>query len=358
MRTTLHAMLLRSFLPVFLIAIAFFVTILELVDIFQNITRYIDLEVPFSSVLRVQLLYLPKSLHFSLPMGLLFSVAFTMGNLYANNELIAVLGSGVSLRSFVLPLIIGGLLLSAGAFFFEENVVIDTLRQKNQLEREVLNISQSASNSNVTRLGEGARVVYHADYYNDSTETLSGVVIVERDQDGEVDSVLSARSARWTEDGWEVQSARVFDWDGADFTESFVARQTIPRLRLSPNAFRRQGKNIDELRLADAQEWIETQRDAGLPYREDLTKYHERFSFALTPFIIVFISSAIGGRFRKNILLMSLLVSLSVSVVYYVIQMVAGLVAYSGFLSPIMGAWAGFFVFFLVGMLLFRLSRT
>jgi lipopolysaccharide export system permease protein len=351
-------MLLKAFVPVFIIALTFFVTILELVDIFQNITRYIDLEVPFREVLRVQLLYLPKGVHYSLPMALLFAVAFTLGSLYSNNELIAVLGSGVSLRAFVTPLIVLGLALSAGSFFFEERVVIDTLREKNQLERELLNITQSASNSNVTRLDDGARYVYHADYYNDATESLSGVIIVERDTEGRVTKIISARTARWTEAGWEMQSGRVFVMDDGELTERFAAREVASELDLSPDAFRRQGRNIDELRLADAQAWIQSQRDAGLPYREDLTKYHERFSFALTPFIVVFISSAIGGRFRKNILLMSLLVSLSVSVVYYVIQMVAGLVAYSGFLSPILGAWAGFLVFFVVGMSLFRLSRT
>lgn len=358
MRTTLHGMLLRSFFPVLLISVAFFVTILQLVDIFQNITRYIDLEVPFAEVLRVQLLYLPKSLHFSVPMSLLFSVAFTLGSLYANNELIAVLGAGVSLRAFVMPLIISGVLLSAGSFFFEEYVVIDTLRQKNELEQQLLNVSQSTSNSNVTRLSAAARVVYHADYYNDATESLSGAVIVERDDDGEVVSVISAKTARWTEGGWEIQFGRFFFWENGELVERFASREVVPTLVLNPSAFRRRGKDIDELRLADAQLWIESQRDAGLPYREDLTKYHERFSFALTPFIVMFLSSAIGGRFRKNILLMSLLVSLSVSVVYYVIQMVAGLMAYSGYLSPILGAWAGFLVFFVLGVTLFRLSRT
>jgi lipopolysaccharide export system permease protein len=358
MRSTLHGMLLRSFLPVFLIATAFFVTMLQLVDIFQNITRYIDLEVSFQEVVRVQMLYLPKSLHFSLPMSLLFAVAFTLGSIYANNELIAVLGSGVSLRAFVMPLIIVGISLSAGSFLFEEYVVIETLRQKNELERQLLNVSQSASNSNVTRLGAGARVVYHADYYNDATESLSGVVIVERDNDGRVTSVISARQARWVDGNWEIQSGRFFSWAGDDLVERFASREIVPSLVLSPTAFKRRGKDIDELRLAEAELWIQTQRDAGLPYREDLTKYHERFSFALTPFVVVFISSAIGGRFRKNILLMSLLVSLSVSVVYYVIQMIAGLMAYSGFLSPILGAWAGFLVFFVLGLTLFRLSRT
>ena len=358
MRTTLHGMLLRSFLPVFFIALTFFVIILQLADIFQNITRYIDLEIPLTAVLRVQLLYLPKSVHFSLPMALLFAVAFTLGSLYANNELIAVLGSGVSLRAFVMPLVIAGALLSAGSFFFEEYVVIDTLRQKNELERQLLNISRSSSNSNVTRLGAAARVVYHADYYNDATESLSGVVIVERDDDGAVISVISSKSARWTEEGWEIQSGRFFVWENEELVERFASREIVPTLVLSPEAFKRRGKDIDELRLADAQLWIQTQRDAGLPYREDLTKYHERFSFALTPFIVVFISSAIGGRFRKNILLMSLLVSLSVSVVYYVVQMIAGLMAYSGYQSPILGAWAGFLVFFVLGAARFRLSRT
>lgn len=358
MKITLHAMLLRAFIPVLFIALTFFLTILQLVDIFQNITRYIDLEVPFAEVLRVQLLYLPKSLHYSLPMALLFAVAFTLGTLYSNNELIAVLGTGVSLRGFVMPLIVAGILLSAGAFFFEENVVIDTLRRKNELERELLNVSQSASNSNVTRLDNGTAVVYHADYYNDATESLSGALIVGRNESGEIESIVSARSARWTGEGWEVQSGRIFRWEDGELVERFANREVIPSLDLDPAAFRRRGKDIDELRLREAQEWIQSQRDAGLPYREDLTKYHERFSFALTPFIVVLISSAIGGRFRKNILLMSLLVSLTVSVVYYVIQMVAGLIAYSGFLSPIFGAWAGFLVFFVVGVSLFRLSRT
>jgi lipopolysaccharide export system permease protein len=141
-------------------------------------------------------------------------------------------------------------------------------------------------------------------------------------------------------------------------TERFAPSESLPDFVLAPGAFRRVGRDIDQMRLAEAQEWIESQRTAGLPYREDLTKYHERYSFALTPFIVVLIATAVGGRFRKNILLMSLLVSLSVSVVYYVTQMVSGLLAYSGRISPILGAWSGVLLFVLIGLALLRLSRT
>ncbi len=347
-----------GFVPVFLIALTFFVTILELVDLFENITTYIDREVPFSDVFRVQALYLPKSLHFALPMGLLFAVAFSLGTLYSRNELIAVFGSGVSLRGFVLPLVATGLLLSVGAFLFEEYVVIETLARKNVLERELLNVSSSRSNSNVTRLGERSRYLYSADFYSDETQTLSGALFIRRDGNGLVQEIVSARTARWDETAWLVESARFFTRRDQGFVERYSAREKLPEFTLSPNAFRRVGRDIDEMRLEEAREWVEAQRTSGLPYREDLTKYHERFSFALTPFIVVLIATAVGGRFRKNILLMSLLVSLSVSVVYYVTQMLSGLLAYSGLISPILGAWAGVLLFILIGFALLRFSRT
>ncbi len=357
-RTTLYLMLLRRFFPVFLIAIAFFVSILQLIDLFENITSFIDREVSFLQVFRVHALYLPKSLHFALPMSLLFAGAFTLGTMYSKNELIAVFGSGVSLRSFVTPVIAVGLILSVGSFLFEEHVVISTITAKETLERELLNVSASRSASNVTRLGDAGRLLYHADFYNDETRTLSGVLLVERDEEGRIIRIVSARTTRWVGTHWEAQSARVFERTGEEFAERYAVAEALPQYTLSPEAFRRIGRDIDQMRLDEAAAWIESQRAAGLPYRQDLTKYHERFSFSLTPLIVVMIATAVGGRFRKNILLMSLLVALCVAVVYYVTQMVSGLLAYSGFMSPILGAWSGVVLFVVIGLALLRLSRT
>ncbi|TVQ25866.1 MAG: YjgP/YjgQ family permease [Spirochaetaceae bacterium] len=358
MTTRLHAMLIRGFFPVFVIATVFFVTILQLVDLFENITRYIDLEVSFAQIAVVQLLYLPRSVHFALPMSLLFAVSFTLGTLYSNNELIAVFGSGVSLRAFVAPLVAGGLLFSAGSFVFHERVVIDTFVEKTRLERELLNITTSASNTDVTRLGSAARRLYHAGYYNDATTTLSSVILIERDPDGALRRIVHARSARWDADVWTVQNARFFDVSDDGIVERSVGSQRMEGFDLPPSAFGRTSQSIDELRIADARAFVETQRMSGLPFRQDLTKLYSRYSFALTPFVVILIATAIGGRFKKNILLMSLLVSLCVSVVYYVAQMVSELLAYSGLISPLFGAWFGVGAFIVIGASLLQASRT
>ena len=104
--------------------------------------------------------------------------------------------------------------------------------------------------------------------------------------------------------------------------------------------------------------WVESLQNAGLPYREPLTEYYKRYSFAFTPLIVVFLSCAVGGRFKKNILLMSLLLSLVVSVLYYVSQLVSSLLAKSGILTPLLGAWGPFILFFVAGLWLFKTAKT
>jgi lipopolysaccharide export system permease protein len=361
MKSTLSSMLLRAVIPVLVVSLLFFVSILQLVDLFENISRYLDLEVDLVDILTVQYLYLPTTVHFALPTALLFSVAFTLGNFYSNNELIAVFGSGVSLQSFVAPVIILGFVASIGTFFFYEEVVIASVAQKNEFQDELLRVRVSESRSDVTALGSGARLVYHAEYYNDANQTLSGAIFVRRSNQGVLNQIVHAPTARWTGSEWEALDARVFErteTDDAFFEEQSVERLVLAEFTLPPTAFRRNTRDVDELRLGEARSYIDERRTAGLPFREELTQYYERFSFSLTPFVVVLIATAVGGRFRKNILLMSLLVSLSVSVVYYVAQLVSGLLAQSGLVSPVVGAWFGVMLFIAIGIAMLRTSRT
>ena len=351
-------MILRGFFPVFLSALLFFVLIIQLVDLFANLVRYLSLEVPLASIARVQWLYMPKSISFALPVALLFAVAFTLGQLYANNELISVFAAGVSLYRFVLPLLLLGGLLGVGSVFFEEQVVIETLRQKNALSRELLNINRSFSNTKVAVSSPDRRVVIYADYYNDAAKTLSGVTVLLRREDGAFDERIEAPWGEWNGQHWEFADAEVFRYEDEGFVRSGEQRVSEERIDVLPGVFQRSEREVSEMTLQQAREFVRSQREAGLPFRRALTEYWNRYSFALTPVIVVLISSAIGGRFRKNIVLMSLLLSLSIAVAYYVAGMVTDLMAVGGLLSPFAGAWISALVFLIGGSALFRHART
>ena len=356
----LQRMVLKSFLPIFVLAIVFFILLLQLVDIFAYIWRYISLDVPFRQMVLVQWYYIPKCISYSISPSLLFAVAFTLGTFYANNELIAVFGSGVSLLRLVFPLLVLGVLISAGSFYFEENFVIDSYLMKNTLTQDLLKQRATLSNTDVTVLGRGGRLVYHAEYYNDSARVLRELIIIERDEDGRVVGRIDAEQAVWNESSWDLQNVRIFSWDeaGSFLLEENMNRFSRPDIAEYPDTFRKTVRNIGEMSVEEAALWVENLKNAGLPYREPLTEYYKRYSFAMTPLIVVFLSCAVGGRFKKNILLMSLLLSLVVSVLYYVSQMVSSILAKSGMLTPLMGAWGPFLIFLVIGLWLFKTARS
>ncbi|MFQ3620463.1 MAG: LptF/LptG family permease [Spirochaetales bacterium] len=353
----LHLYLIKEFIPVFFISLIFFVLILQMVDLFANLWRYLNQEVPLLAVGRIQWLYLPKCISYSLPIALLFSIAFTLGDFHGKNQLIAVLGAGVSLYQFIFPLILVGLFVSLGGFFFQEQVVIDTFREKNELFRQVLNTSTSFSNTNITILGDDIGTVYHADYYDDEKKALFGVLIARRNREGDLVTRIDAESAQWNGSFWEFKNLRLLQKVKGEFLEEVKSDHADPELNTPPLRFRRMIKTVEEMRIAQAREWIDSLRRAGLSYKETLTEYYKRYSFAAAPLLVSLFAGLAGAQFRKNILLMSLLVSLILSVLYYVLQMLMVLLAKLGYVAPLLGAWSSFLVFFSASIVWIKASK-
>lgn len=359
---TLTRMIFRDLIPVIIVSLIFFVMILELLDIFSNLWKFLNNDVPMKVIAKVYLLYLPKCVSYVLPVTLLFSVTYTMGNYYANNELIAILNSGISLFRLSLPLLILGVAVSIGSFFFDQYLVIETYRLKNEMTSTLTGTTTNYNNSLVTVMTREGRVIYHAVYYNDQTRELSRPLILERDGGGNLIRRIEADRAKWNEETriWEFIGVRIYTDFKAERGPVLAEHRNYSEdtLNESPDTFRRDMRNVEEMTLADARDWIESQIKAGLPHKEALTDYYQRYSFPLTSFIVIFLSCALGSRFKKNILLMSLLISLGLSVVYYIFQMIAALMATYGMISPLSGAWMAFILFFMGGIILFRYAPT
>lgn len=357
---TANFMVLRSFIPIFCVAILFFVLILQLVDLFANLWRYINNGTTIVEIGSVFLYYIPKCISYSLPIATLFAVSFCLGNYQVNNELISLLGAGIPLWRIALPTVLFGVVLSVGGFFFEDIVVIHTFRVKNELYREYLNKNQSLNNVRPTVIEEGDKYIYHAEYYGDEEQTLSTITVIERDDDGNFVSRIEAQWADWNEDRWVFHQARIFQWDldSGRMVELYQPTYSDEKLAISPVRFRKSVLNVDELPWREAKVRISELMRAGLPFSEQLTNYYKRFSFSFTPLIVALISASLVGRFRKHVLLMSLLVSLCISVSYYVMQLILSIMATHRYITPIAGAWIPTIFFGLFGIALFRFAKS
>ena len=354
----LQRYLLKLFIPTFVVAMLFFVLLLQLGDLFANVVAYLQNGAQFKDIVKVMWLYIPKCIAYSVPLAILFAGSYTMGNLYAQNELTSIFSAGISLGRFTLPLLVLGFFFSVGMIFFEDNVVIKYFYEKTQLSKKLLQEEESLDTQDLVILSELGKIVYTADYFNAENQTLANAYIIVRDEDGNLSLIIKSSHMVWNEDRWTTDSAEVYRFDEKN---SVSCLNNIPDniiLSEPPSNFQKNLSSVDEMRISEAKEFIAALKKNGLPYYEALSKYHRRFSFPFTIFIVLFFSISLGGKFKKNILLMSILFSLGIATLFYVTEMVTMLSAKWEYISPLAGAWTPIFIFSILSVYLLKKSRT
>ena len=98
--------IIRKLIPFFFVSLLFIALILNLVDLFMNISRYLEMNAPAKQVVKVMILYTPKTIWYAAPIAFLFSVTYVLSDLYAKNEMVALFASGTSLFKFIIPILV------------------------------------------------------------------------------------------------------------------------------------------------------------------------------------------------------------------------------------------------------------
>jgi lipopolysaccharide export system permease protein len=287
---------------------------------------------------------------------LLFAAAYTLGDLYARNELTSIFSSGIPFWRFSLPLVVVGLLASVCAFFFEDVVVIPTFRTKNDLARLYLHQQRTENNSDIVIKARNGEVIYSVDYYDTRSDTLNGLSIVEQTSSGAFVSLIRAPQARWNGEYWELSNALMYRWENGLLRTQSV--EGLDMYREHPDTFRRNAVAVEDLQVREAGLLVRDLQSAGLPFIGAQAEFYHRYSFCTVSLVVMILSISMGGRFRKNILLMSLLTSLGAAVLFYVSEMITMMMAKLGYIPPIVGAWFPVAMFIIAGALLLRNSKT
>jgi lipopolysaccharide export system permease protein len=347
---------IRQFFPILIAALSMFMTLVILIDLFMNLFRFLDNGAAIGDILKVSAYYIPKSFIFALPVALLFASAYTLGDLYTRNELSMVLCSGIPFWRFCVPLFVIGVTASFFSFFFEDHAVVPALTIKNAMTKNLLHsINLSTSSDLVIRSGDG-KIIYSADFFDGQKETLNGVNIIELNDDYSFRSLIRSPKALWKETYWELVEPYIYEWDH-DYIRSHPMGESS-RYDEEPETFRRSAVDPAELKAGAAAMHIKSLKKAGLPYSEAQAEYYHRFSFSAISFVVIFLSVTMGGRFKKNILLMSLLSSLGTAVIYYVVEMLSMMSAKMGMLPPLAGAWIPVIMCIIGGLFLLRYAKT
>ncbi|MBA7713121.1 hypothetical protein ES703_122120 [subsurface metagenome] len=129
---------LTRFLSILMGAMVAFVTVFLVVDVVENMDKFIDAKMPRQAIVAYYLYTLPWFVSIALPMATLLATFFSIGLLNKRNEISAMKASGFSIRRIGASLLITGLLLSIGSFFFDDLLVSEGMRRKAEVQSQYL----------------------------------------------------------------------------------------------------------------------------------------------------------------------------------------------------------------------------
>lgn len=350
--------MLKKFIAIFFGSMIFSVLILSLTDLLLNIWGYVSKGVPSLTIFQIMLYYIPKAAWYSVPIAMLFATAYMLSDLYAKNELLAVFACGISLFRFTLPLVILSVFMSVGLFVFNDAVVVKSYEKKMTLQNKVLENEQQYDNTNVVVMSEGGKIIYKAEYFDSHFERLYSLYVLYRNNDRSFDGLIYAESAAWVSDHWELSNASFYKQDGNGYHIYSVDYDHLFRLMEPPETFRRNSINVEEVTAAEAKQYILQLEKSGLPSNEAKAEYYKKYAFSFVVLVVVLLAIGLSGKTRKNVLIVSLALSITAVVLFYVMQMITMLMARFGTIPPVFGEWFPVVFFVCISVLFLKYART
>lgn len=339
----------------------FLVGILLLADVFSSMWRFLAMEAPAGKILLWVAAGIPAHAVQIVPVALLFGITLALAEMHADGEMIVACGSGISVQSLSLPLVLLSAILALGIFAMNDLVTIPSSTMRDQLFKSLTGQRTQVNQiPDIALLSNSGKVIYRIGHYDALTKKIVDVDIVAKDGNGGIEYRLLSPSGSWTGDKWEFLNARIFSKKGPNgsWTEKTENSYADPLLSEPPESFGMVREKPGLLKTSELAIYLARLEETGLPSAEAATEYHKRFSFILTPLIVCGLSVPFAGLFRKNTLLMSLLFSLGMATVYYVAQMLGSLAAKTGWLPPWLGIWSVTIAFFVISAFGFFKART
>ncbi len=332
--------IISSILKIAVMAILMFALILAAVELFSRMDAIMNGSIPVLSIIYYLLLSIPQYLLMVASISFLFAVTYFLSSLTANNELIPILNAGISPMRLKMPILALAVVLTLLGSLFQEHAIIRINATRDRVESELFGSSSTRDSRNLVLEDSDGYMIY-TQRFQEATETVFSPTLLRHGEDGRILMRVDAASAYWDDEAgcWVFTDASVYEVEDGAWVRTRQEREfSDPLFDIEPRLFRSQNTSVDTMDRATAEEYLAGLEDTNRnTWQERATEYYRRIYSPLAIFVLMFISAAMNYRFKKNVLLFSVIQSLAIAVIYYVADMVFSIMGNQGVVAP-MGA--------------------
>ncbi len=344
--------LLKQFVINLILGVLAWIIIFVIVDLIENISRFLDRGASFSQIFFYYLYYIPYIISLTLPVAVLLSTLFTISAMAMNNEIVAQLSSGISLYRILRPLFVAALLISVLSFFFNEITVPQANQKRFDIKRYQIEKKprpQARSRSNIF-LQVSANETLSAKFYSGS-DNRAVEVSIKKFKGSELVERIDAKVMRWQDSTWKLINVTLRTFSGQSERLIRKADTVLTDLAVLPDDLALVQKKPEEMSYSELVNFIQELKAIGADPKKWIVEKYLKISLPFANFIVVLLGAPLASRKRRGGMGLNFGISLLISFTYFIIIRVGQVLGHNGSLHPLLAAWLGNLIFFTAGLI-------
>src|SRR6185436_2771680 len=217
--------IIQKFLGTFFFALALILSITVVFDISEKIVDFIEKQALFSVIVfDYYLNFIPYFANLYSPFFVFISVIFFTSRMAGNTEIIAILGSGISFKRFILPYMVAATVIASLAFYFNNWVIPHSTRVRLEFENRYIKNPFRFIYRNIHRQISPGNFIYFESYNN--SENTGYQFSFEKFKNEKLSYKLMADRIVWdsTLSKWRLENYIIREIDGMHETLKQGAR--------------------------------------------------------------------------------------------------------------------------------------
>ncbi|GLC24409.1 LptF/LptG family permease [Roseisolibacter agri] len=347
-----------EFMKVFTVTALGFPLLLFVIDLVDNLNKYLGRKIPRADLLLSYVYWLPEQMFLVLPAAVLFATVFTVGAVTRHSEITAAKASGISFYRFILPIVWGAMIATCvGMALGELSPDANAVRMRLLKERED---PMGVARANFAYAAEGGRV-YQAQLLLVDSGQLVKPQLERKGNGAEYPGVLAAANdARYRAgQGWMLRKGAIHLMPGDTVVHAFQFDSVLDRrMNERPRDLLSSAKAPADMDFRELGAFIQAMERSGVDVGKLRVERMLKIAIPVTCVIILLFGAPLATSTQRGGTAYGVGLSLGTTIIFLVLIQLTRAIGGKGLIQPELAAWIPSALFGVVGGILLLRVKT